>query len=86
MSYATDILAYQHDLKEAGVPEKQAEIHAKRFAELCDEKLVTKEYAVNQLATKLDLSKLKIEILVWMVGLFIGQTALLVTLLNMKFH
>lgn len=38
-----DTLAYAKKLKEAGVPEKQAEIHAEALAEIIDERLTTKQ-------------------------------------------
>ncbi len=40
---AFDTLAYAKRLKEAGVPEPQAEIHAEALAKLVDERLVTKQ-------------------------------------------
>lgn len=40
---AKDILKYEHELKEAGVPANQAEIHAKSMAELIDSNLATKQ-------------------------------------------
>ena len=38
-----DTLAYAKKLREAGVPEKQAEVQAEALAEIADEKLATKE-------------------------------------------
>ena len=39
---AFDILAYAKKLKQAGVPEQQAEMHAEALATIVDEKLATK--------------------------------------------
>ena len=47
---AFDTLAYAKKLIEAGVPAKQAEVQAKTFAEIIDERI----------ATKTDLSRTKI--------------------------
>ena len=38
-----DTLAYAKKLKQAGVPEEQAEIHAEALAEIIDEQLATKK-------------------------------------------
>lgn len=62
--HATDILQYEHDLKAAGVPDNQAEIHANKFAQIIDDKLVTKEYLNNrllQLETQLESTLTKLE-------------------------
>ncbi len=39
---AFDTLAYVKKLREAGVPERQAEVHAETFAAIINEKLATK--------------------------------------------
>lgn len=52
MHAITDILHYAKELKEAGVPDKQAEIHAERFATIIE----------NNLATKDDLKILEVKI------------------------
>ena len=39
---AFDTLAYAKKLKQAGVPEQQAEMHAEALATIVDEKLATK--------------------------------------------
>jgi hypothetical protein len=57
MSYARDILNYEHELKDAGVPENQAIIHARRFADLIDGTMVTKEHfdsKIQSLEIKID--------------------------------
>ena len=38
-----DTLAYAKKLKEAGVPDAQAEVHAEAIAELIDERIATKQ-------------------------------------------
>ena len=42
-SLAFDTLAYAKKLKEAGLTEAQAEIHAEALAEIVDERLATKQ-------------------------------------------
>ena len=40
---AFDTLAYTKRLKAAGLPERQAEVQAKAFAEIIEERLATKQ-------------------------------------------
>jgi len=72
-----DTLAYAKKLKEAGVPENQAEIHAEAIAELIDE----------QLATKKDLQILEANvtsrIIKWMAGMLVAQAAIVATLVKL---
>lgn len=56
MSVAFDTLAYANKLKAAGVPEKEAEIHAEALAAVVDERLVTKDHfdsAIKELEYRL---------------------------------
>ncbi len=41
--FAFDMLAYLKKLKAAGVPIKQAEVHAETFAEIIEERLASKQ-------------------------------------------
>ena len=72
-----DTLAYAKKLKEAGVPENQAEIHAEAIAELIDE----------QLATKKDLQILEANvterIIRWVAGMLVAQAAIIATLVKL---
>ena len=72
-----DTLAYVKKLKEAGVPENQAEIHAEAIAELIDE----------QLATKKDLQILEANvtarIIRWVAGMLVAQAAIVATLVKL---
>jgi hypothetical protein len=43
MAISFDTLAYAKKLKEAGVPERQAEAQAEALAEIVDERLATKK-------------------------------------------
>jgi len=72
-----DTLAYAKKLKEAGVPENQAEIHAEAIAGLIDE----------QLATKKDLQILEANvtarIIRWVAGMLVAQAAIVATLVRL---
>ena len=72
-----DTLAYAKKLKEAGVPENQAEIHAEAIAGLIDE----------QLATKKDLQLLEANVTArivrWVAGMLVAQAAIVATLVKL---
>ena len=53
---ATDILKYESILREAGIPEKETQAHAKANAMLID----------NNLATKQDLELAKRDTIIWL--------------------
>ena len=72
-----DTLGYFERLKEAGVPEQQAKAQADTLRELIDAQLVTKNHLDIRLA------ELKNELLRWMTGIAIAQTALLVAVLSL---
>ena len=58
---AFDTLAYVKKLKEAGVPEAQAEAQAETFAEIIDERLATKHGMKElEVALKRDLKELEV--------------------------
>lgn len=75
---ATDILKYEHALKDAGVTNAQAEIHARGLAEILD----------NNVATKQDLLLLKNEIIIKLSSVMAGMFLLCTTILGLliKFH
>lgn len=70
----TTTIELYNALVEAGVSKEQA----KRAAES-----VISRSEAQQLTTKSDLAQLKAELLYWMIGLFIAQTALIVALLQL---
>jgi len=74
-----DALGYFEKMKSAGMPETQAKVQLEALQD------VIKNYdeaARKDLATKGDLKDLKHDMLRWMVGGFITQTALLVAILS----
>ena len=72
-----DTLAYVKRLKEAGTPEKQAEIHAETLASIMEERLVTKEYL------KLELANTEAKIIKWVAGMLVAQAAIVATLVKL---
>jgi hypothetical protein len=77
---AFDTLAYAKRLRDAGVPEPQAEAQAAALAEALRE-------SAGQPATKQDLDiaivELKADLLKWVIGLFIAQVGLFAALVKL---
>lgn len=83
-----DALAYFEKLKTAGVPEEQARVQANAFR---DFSAIQEEKARNELATKMDVLQAEMrlsekieagkhEVLKWLIGLLLTQSALLVAI------
>jgi hypothetical protein len=79
-----DTLQYAKKLKTAGVPEKQAEVHAEAMAELVDNKLATKQ-DLRELALNItkDMKELELRMTIKLGGIVIGSMSLLVILLKL---
>ena len=79
-SITFDTLAYSKTLQAAGIPQAQADALAKAQKDAIDEMVDAKE-----LATKKDLmvalADTKHEILKWMMGMLVAQTAMLVAVI-----
>ncbi len=77
-----DTMAFVDTLTSAGVPEAQAKAEAKAvtaaIASAVDVTLATKN-DVSQVRS--DIAASKLDMLKWMIGLILGQTALLITIL-----
>ncbi len=71
-----DTHAYIKRMKAVGFTEEQAEVQAETVADLINERLVTKA------DLDLRIAELKTELVKWMMGIALGQVALLVTLLK----
>jgi hypothetical protein len=72
-----DTLKFARTLKEAGIPDSQAEAFAVAFRDATSEELVTRDYLDAKLeATKGDLIK-------WVAGLMIAQAALIAALVKL---
>jgi len=66
-------LAYAKKLKQAGVPEEQAEIHAEALAEIIDE----------QLATKKDLKELEYRLIIKLGAMMAVSIAIIAALVKL---
>ncbi len=69
-------------LKEAGVPEPQAEAFSTAVQESHEAAELATKADLRGLATKTDLAEMKFELLKWLIGLGIAQAGLLVGLLR----
>jgi hypothetical protein len=70
-----DTLKFVERLKAAGIPEAQAKAMAEAQQEALSESVAT------QLATKIDLAELRLDVIKWIVGLALAQISLLVGIL-----
>ncbi len=95
MSVIFDTLAYAKELREAGVPEPQAEAHVRGIARIVDEQLATK-YDIEDLkiSTKRDLTELelrlkaeieiaKTDMIRWVGGMLVAQAAVIAALVKL---
>jgi len=87
---AIDTLDYAKKLIDAGVPEKQAEVQARVLAEIVESSLATKR-DIKELELKIELKieQIKSSLTKWIIGTFltllgviIGQTAIIVTVMK----
>ena len=72
-----DTLAYVKKLKAAGVPEAQAEVQAEAFAQIIEDKPVTKEYL------KTELAHTEARIIKWVAAMLVAQAAVVATLVKL---
>lgn len=92
-----DTLAYANKLKDAGVPDKQAEAQCAALVELFDYQAATKkDVQESEARLKQDLresesrlerkiSEIKFDLIKWIIGLFFAQSALLISVVKF-FH
>ena len=85
---AFDTLKFARTLKEAGIPDTQAEAFAVAFRDATSEELATREYLDTRLlATKSDLEAkieaAKADIIKWVAGLLLAQAALIAALVKL---
>lgn len=86
-----DTLQIAKKAKEAGFSESQAEFYAENIVDLLDSQIATKadikgleqDLKNMGLETSFKLAELKNDIIKWIIGLALSQTALLITLLKM---
>ena len=85
-----DSLGYFEKLKAAGVPEEQARVQADAMRQQTEEQRTALQTALDkydeasrkELATKGDLADTKHEILKWVLGIALAQTAVIVAVIG----
>lgn len=80
---AFDTLQFAKKLVDAGVPQKQAEVHAEAIAEIVQEKLATKSdlkhlEANLERSTELKIANSKNELIRWIFGTAFAQAAFVI--------
>jgi hypothetical protein len=96
MAITFDTYKFVETLTASGIPEAQAKAEMEAlnnalnetindyYPELSfSESLINDSFAVRDLATKLDLETVKVELIKWMAGLLLAQGALVVTLVKL---
>jgi hypothetical protein len=79
-----DTLKFARTLKEAGVPDDQAEAFANAFRDATSEELVTRDYLNSRIAdVETRVEAAKADIIKWMAGLLIAQAAVVATLVKL---
>jgi ApbE superfamily uncharacterized protein (UPF0280 family) len=80
-----DTLAYAKKLRDAGIPEPQAEAQATALADALATTLAQfkNEMHIDELATRRDLAELKVDLLKWIIGLLLAQTGLIAALVKL---
>ncbi|NEX23089.1 DUF1640 domain-containing protein [Thiorhodococcus mannitoliphagus] len=79
-----DTLKFARKLKEAGLPETQAEAFAEAFRDATSEELATKsDLRTLELSLKADIHEAKSDMIKWVAGLLIAQAALIAALVKL---
>ena len=83
-----DTMKFARTLKDAGVPERQAEAFAEAFRDATNDELVTRGHLDDRLATtqanlEARIEAAKADIVKWVAGLLIAQAALIASLVNL---
>ena len=73
-----DTLKFVERLKSAGVSEEQAKAEAEALVGALSE-----TFTLRELATKLDLELLRVDLIKWMAGLLLAQAAVVATLVKL---
>ncbi|MBK5962895.1 DUF1640 domain-containing protein [Thiocystis minor] len=79
-----DTLKFARTLKDAGIPDSQAEAFAVAFRDATSEELVTRDYLnlrVADVETKIEAAKA--DIIKWLAGLLLAQAALIAALVKL---
>jgi uncharacterized membrane protein YheB (UPF0754 family) len=79
-----DTLAYAKKLKEAGVPEKQAEIHAEAIAEIVEDRLTTKrDLKELEIAVQRDIKELELRLIIKLGAMIAASIAIVAALVEL---
>jgi hypothetical protein len=79
-----DTLKFARTLKDAGIPDDQAEAFANAFRDATSEELVTRDYLNSRIAdVETRVEAAKADIIKWMAGLLIAQAAVVATLVKL---
>ncbi len=79
-----DTLKFARTLKDAGIPDDQAEAFANAFRDATSEELVTRDYLNSRIAdVETRVETAKADIIKWMAGLLIAQAAVVATLVKL---
>lgn len=79
-----DTLKFARTLKDAGVPDDQAEAFANAFRDATSEELVTRDYLNSRIAdVETRVEAARADIIKWMAGLLIAQAAVVATLVKL---
>ncbi len=79
-----DTLKFARTLKDAGVPDQQAEAFATAFRDATSEELVTRDYLDARLeSVKASIETAKSDTIKWVAGLLIAQAALIAALVKL---
>jgi len=75
-----DTLAYANKLKSAGVPDEQAEIQAKTFAEIIEERLPTKQDIMD---LRRDIKEMELRLTIRLGTIIAGAILIVATLVKL---
>jgi hypothetical protein len=79
-----DTLKFARTLKDAGIPDDQAEAFANAFRDATSDELVTRDYLNSRIAdVETRVEAAKADIIKWMAGLLIAQAAVVATLVKL---
>ncbi|MEK6622678.1 MAG: DUF1640 domain-containing protein [Planctomycetota bacterium] len=83
-SITFDTLAFAKKLKEAGVPDAQAEVHAEAIAELIDERIATKQDLKElEITLRRDVKELELRLTIRLGAMMAASIAIIAALVKL---
>lgn len=79
---AFDTLSFSNKLKEAGMNPRIADVQAQETAKILNELSSTQVSQQDVLAVKQEIKEAELRIIKWMIGMVVGQTAFLLSMLH----